>query len=111
MPSLLKVLIRWALSVNGGLAFEALAVGCCKLVKEVFVLVGVCDGEVVDPNDDEEKRLVALKGEDAPFVPKVLEAIALQEVRNCLLPKMSALASIFKYHLQLANELLTCRLV
>eukprot|EP00965_Chrysotila_dentata_P109960 3633237-Pleurochrysis_carterae.AAC.1 len=106
MPSLLSVLTRWALSVNkagvvrervnvaiardleadelvdtsGDLAFEALAVGCCKLVKEVFVLVGAGNGEVVDPNDDEEKRAVALEGKDARFAQKLREAVALQEV-------------------------------
>eukprot|EP00965_Chrysotila_dentata_P082770 2731001-Pleurochrysis_carterae.AAC.1 len=50
---------------SGDLAREALDVSCCKLVKEVFVLVGVGDGEVVDTNDDEEERAVALVGEGA----------------------------------------------
>eukprot|EP00965_Chrysotila_dentata_P031199 1038449-Pleurochrysis_carterae.AAC.1 len=43
--------------------------------------------------------------------PKLRAAVAHQEVRVRLLPKMSALASTFKCRLQLANELLTCRLV
>eukprot|EP00965_Chrysotila_dentata_P175585 5796548-Pleurochrysis_carterae.AAC.1 len=32
------------------------------------------DGEVVDPNDDEEGRAVALEGEDARLAPKLREA-------------------------------------
>eukprot|EP00965_Chrysotila_dentata_P070192 2318041-Pleurochrysis_carterae.AAC.1 len=84
------------------IALEALAVGCCKLV-------GRGNGEIVDSNDDEQKRAFALEGEDARFAQKLLEAVALQEVRVRLLPKMPFLAS-FKYHVQLANELLTCRL-
>eukprot|EP00965_Chrysotila_dentata_P097161 3211506-Pleurochrysis_carterae.AAC.1 len=99
MPSLLRVLTRWALSVNqatkqrehacvaiaralkgdelvdtsGDLALEELAVGCCKLVKEAFVLVGVSDGEIVDANIDEEKRTAALEGKDARFAPNCVK--------------------------------------
>eukprot|EP00965_Chrysotila_dentata_P032031 1068169-Pleurochrysis_carterae.AAC.1 len=39
---------------SGNLATEALPVGCRKLVKEGFVLVGVGNGLIVDPNDDKE---------------------------------------------------------
>eukprot|EP00965_Chrysotila_dentata_P254543 6211912-Pleurochrysis_carterae.AAC.1 len=46
------------------------AVGCCKLVKDDFVFLGVGDGEVVDPTDAQEKRAVALEGEDARYAPK-----------------------------------------
>eukprot|EP00965_Chrysotila_dentata_P232454 6198982-Pleurochrysis_carterae.AAC.1 len=68
------------------LPLEALAIGCCKLVEEVFVIVDIGDGEVVNPNNDKEQH-----------EPSRL--------------KRSALGSTFKCHLQLANELLRCRLV
>eukprot|EP00965_Chrysotila_dentata_P094617 3128342-Pleurochrysis_carterae.AAC.1 len=41
----------------------------------------------------------------------VIKAVALQELRIRLLPKMPALTSTFKCHLQLAHELLTCGLI
>eukprot|EP00965_Chrysotila_dentata_P153264 5065353-Pleurochrysis_carterae.AAC.4 len=51
------------------LASEALAVGCCKPVEEDFAFLGVGDGEVIDPDGEEEKRADALEGEDARFAP------------------------------------------
>eukprot|EP00965_Chrysotila_dentata_P231336 6198293-Pleurochrysis_carterae.AAC.3 len=52
------------------LTSEALVVGGCKLAKEMLDLAGVGNGEVVDPDDGEEKLAVALESEDAEFAPK-----------------------------------------
>eukprot|EP00965_Chrysotila_dentata_P004488 145882-Pleurochrysis_carterae.AAC.4 len=87
------------------------AVGCCKLVEEVFVTFGVGNGEVVDPNDCKKKQAVAFESEDAGFALELRKAVVLEKLGVGLLPEMPLLAYTFKCHLQLANELLSCHLV
>eukprot|EP00965_Chrysotila_dentata_P229961 6197508-Pleurochrysis_carterae.AAC.1 len=55
-------------------------VGRRKLVEENFVLAGVGDGAVVNPNNDEEKRAVGLEGQDARFAPQLRKAMTLEEI-------------------------------
>eukprot|EP00965_Chrysotila_dentata_P137127 4535641-Pleurochrysis_carterae.AAC.6 len=99
------------INTSGDLAPEALAIRSCKLVEEGFVILGVGNGEIVDPNDYKKKRAVALESEDAGFAPELRKAVVFEELGVGLLSEMSALASTFKRHFQLAHELLTCPLV
>ena len=64
----------------------------------------VRNGEVVDPNEEEDEVAVAFEREDARLSEELSEAKALEEGGVVLLPKLAALLAALESLLELAHE-------